>query len=918
MKLFLILIIISFNIILSNNIYRSEEGNFYAYLDNGEKVLFNPEGILINNNLISFGENYFAKYLGGQMSHKLNIYKDDIIKEDIQVYSLIKYNNIEVKLNSNKLIIKNLDNKNIYLNNIKSDINKLDKYINISIKNNILNDDFNLEYSTFINKQTFGRVNAVCTDEYGNTFITGSVIGGMDPLLKGDYHFKNSGKEDAFIQKYDENNKLVWATYLGSNADDVAFGIAVKNEALYICGSTRGHSFQSSQRVLKRYQNGNADGFVSHLNTDGKLLKSYYNGSRGYDAFTHLAIDNDNKIWVIGRTFESDAYVSPDAINSFNSGYYDFLFMGIDKSNDQIFSTYLGSEESETGDALCLVGDDYIVLGGKINNFEESSDGGRGKLYLFNKKNKSIVWEKEIGSGAFTTVQNLESKDNNEFYISGYTTDNTLATDGAFQTELKRVGQYIAKYNLQGNKVALTFINGNDDEGERTINYLKGGLHYNKTDDVLAFGGYTLSDDLPTTANAFQPKKMTDRDAFFGIINSNLSELNYLSYLGGSKIENIWDICYENKSIYLAGQSNSTDFHLSPDFIYNKEFESSYPCGFYAKFTIPRVENPCENNIFDIKDFSKIKDFNLVQNAVVYDSILRLTKSDVYQKGAIWFNNTVDLSKGFNTKFTFRISEGKDLSEPDGSLPGADGITFLIHTNSPNIIGVAGGGIGYEGIENCLAIEIDLYQNKDINYADPNGNHIACFASKNQLMPNHNSEDLIAQNINLPLIKNDNTNYTLEIDYNKNNNNLIIYLNESNATKKERLNINNFDLNELINLINNNSAYIGISAATGNSVQRQEILEWSFCGGQSTTGINNNINEYNLFPNPSISKFYLEGINKLNTIKIVDFLGNEVEFNSELINNKLEIDLLNNPKGIYLIQINNKGELIYKKVVLNK
>lgn len=917
MKLFLILIIISLNIILSNNIYRSEEGNFYAYLDNGEKVLFNPEGILINNNLISFGENYFAKYLGGQMSHKLNIYKDEIIKEDIQVYSLIKYNNIEVKLNSNKLIIKNLDNKNIYLNNIKSDNNKLNKYIDFINQDNILSDDLNLEYSSFLTKEYRSRATAICTDTEGNVYITGSAFGGMDPILKGEFNYKYAGSEDVFIQKYDKNNNIIWATYFGSSGNEGSFGIATKNNDLYVCGSIRGSEFPGERNVLQRYS-GNGDAFISQFTIEGKLIKTTYNGSTGYDSFTEIAIDKDDNVWVMGRSFSGGLYTSPDAINPNHSGFYDFILMGLTKNSDQVFSTYLGNHESETGDALCLLGDDYVLLGGKVNNSDEGSEGGRGKLYCFDKNKKQIVWEEHIGVNGFTTIQNLESKDENEFFVSGYTTDKDLATQGALYTEVKKLDYFIAKYNRNGEKVLFTYISGSNDEGEKTLEYRKGGLHYNKSEDNLSFGGYTLSTDLSTTANAFQLNKMANKDAFFGIISSNLNTINYLSYIGGSKLENIWDLCYENNSVYLVGESNSNDFHLSPDFLYNKVLESADASGFYSKFTIPKVETPCKNNIFDIKDFSKIKDFNLVQNAVVYDSILRLTKSDVYQKGAIWFNNTVDLSKGFNTKFTFRISEGKDLSEPDGSLPGADGITFLIQTNSPNIIGVAGGGIGYEGIENCLAIEIDLYQNKDINYADPNGNHIACFASKNQLMPNHNSEDLIAQNINLPIIKNDNTNYTLEIDYNKNNNNLIIYLNESNATKKERLNINNFDLNELINLINNNSAYIGISAATGNSVQRQEILEWSFCGGQSTTGINNNINEYNLFPNPSISKFYLEGINKLNTIKIVNFLGNEVEFNSELINNKLEIDLLNNPKGIYLIQINNNGELINKKVVLNK
>jgi len=916
MKL-LIILLLTFSSVFSNDIYRNEDGDFYAYLENGEKVEFTPNGILINDDKISFNENYFCKLLGGQESHILNIYKDNIIKENIQVYSLINYNGIKVKLINDKLIIDDLNNNNIYLNNIKSDINKLNKYINFNNQDNILSDNFNLEYSTFLNKETKGRATSITTDEEGNVYITGSIFGGIDPILKGEFHYKNAGAEDVFIQKFDKNNKIIWATYLGTYDNDVAFGIIVKGEDLYICGSTRGNGFPGKSNVLRRFE-GNGDGFVSQMTTDGKLIKTTYNGSPGYDSFTEMGIDNNDNLWVIGRSFNGGAYTSPDAINTIHSGYYDFLFMGISKLSDQVYSTYLGSEESETGDALCLLGDDFVVLGGKVNNTDEGSEGGRGKLYLFDKTTKSITWEKEIGTYGFTTVQNLESKDNNEFYISGYTNDKTISTSGAFQTDVNGLGQYIAKYNLIGNKLELTYIDGSSDEGVRTINYQKGGLHYNKSEDILAFGGFTNSSDLLTTNNAFQLNKMNGVDAYFGLINSNLSELNYLSYLGASKDEVVYDIRFENNSIYISGQSNSNDFHLSPDFGYSKELVSDNASAFFTKFYFSNEEKPCNNNVFNIKDFSKIKDFNLVQNAVVYDSILRLTKSDLYQKGAIWSNSIFDLTKGFNTKIKFRISEGKDLSEPDGYLPGADGIAFLIQTNSPKLIGVAGGGIGYEGLENCIAIEIDLYQNKDINYSDPNGNHIACFASKNQIIPDHNSTNLIAENTNLPIIKADNTEYVLEIDYNKSNNNLIVYLSELNQNKTEVLNIKDFKLNELINLLNNNSAFIGISAATGNSIQRQEILGWSFCGEQITTSVENNLNNYNLFPNPTLNKFYIEDINNYNEINIINYLGEEINFKSKLINGVLEIDLLNNNNGIYLIQINNNGELINNKIILNK
>jgi hypothetical protein len=57
------------------------------------------------------------------------------------------------------------------------------------------------------------------------------------------------------------------------------------------------------------------------------------------------------------------------------------------------------------------------------------------------------------------------------------------------------------------------------------------------------------------------------------------------------------------------------------------------------------------------------------------------------------------------------------MSEPhnaivDGSIPGADGICFVIHyrKDGNQSLGGEGGGLGYSGIENCLVIEFDTYR----------------------------------------------------------------------------------------------------------------------------------------------------------------------------------------------------------------
>lgn len=89
----------------------------------------------------------------------------------------------------------------------------------------------------------------------------------------------------------------------------------------------------------------------------------------------------------------------------------------------------------------------------------------------------------------------------------------------------------------------------------------------------------------------------------------------------------------------------------------------------------------------------------------------RLTPASNGQNGSVWNVNLFDLSNPFN--FNFDVFLGCN----DG---GADGIAFVLQPLSVNA-GSSGGGIGYQGINPSLAVELDNYQNS----GEPSYDHIA-------------------------------------------------------------------------------------------------------------------------------------------------------------------------------------------------
>lgn len=108
---------------------------------------------------------------------------------------------------------------------------------------------------------------------------------------------------------------------------------------------------------------------------------------------------------------------------------------------------------------------------------------------------------------------------------------------------------------------------------------------------------------------------------------------------------------------------------------------------------------------------------------------LRLTSSFARESGAMWYRRKQNVREGFDTTIKFQIANPSyrcnildDVNTYCRSR-GADGFAFVIQNESPVALGLAGRGLGYEGINNALAIEVDTYSNFDEQ--DYYENHIA-------------------------------------------------------------------------------------------------------------------------------------------------------------------------------------------------
>lgn len=111
-------------------------------------------------------------------------------------------------------------------------------------------------------------------------------------------------------------------------------------------------------------------------------------------------------------------------------------------------------------------------------------------------------------------------------------------------------------------------------------------------------------------------------------------------------------------------------------------------------------------------------DWTLVGSASRDGGKIVITPDEGEQIGAAWYSNPVDLSRDADLRF--RVYLG------DKDEEGADGLTFILAAERGGTD--AGQGLGYQGVEKSLAIEIDTYPNDGEHLgddlADPAADHV--------------------------------------------------------------------------------------------------------------------------------------------------------------------------------------------------
>jgi hypothetical protein len=408
-----------------------------------------------------------------------------------------------------------------------------------------------LIYCTYLSGNNDDEAYALALDPAGNAYVAGDTQSTDFPVTPGAYqttYKTTNGSEfgptnfSGFVAAINSTGtSLLYSTYLSGSTQTSITGISVDSAGeAYVTGLTYDADFPTTTGAFQTSPTGNVaqepTGFVTKLNATGSTLaySTYLGGSAG-DFPNAIALDANDKAYIVGNTNSFDFPTTPGAFQPANMSGDGSAFVTKLNSDGSalVYSTYLGGNLGF-----------YIALGEAINAAEAVAVDSSGDAYV---TGYAISTNFPVTPGVFQPFLNLGT---------------AVGSQNAFTT----------KFNSSGTGLVYsTYLGGNSSFGGLGGADTATGIAVDSSGNAYVTGG-TLDIDFPVTPGAYEQQNLAmsnsgDGASFVTKINSTASQILYSTYLSGSG-DQTGETCDCAKGIALdpSGNAYVAGFAVSPDF----------------------------------------------------------------------------------------------------------------------------------------------------------------------------------------------------------------------------------------------------------------------------------------------------------------------------------------------------------------
>ena len=217
-----------------------------------------------------------------------------------------------------------------------------------------------LLYSVLLGGSSNDSGAAAEVDSLGNAYVTGSTSSVDFPAVNARQP-KLKGLQNAFLTKLDPNGKILFSTFHGGSASDLASAIALDTSGnIYITGNTSSTDFPVFNPI--QLFRGATDAFVSKFTSTGVLVYSTFLGGSGNDSGAAIAVDPSGNAFITGQTSSTD-FPLKNQLQGLISGLNAFVTEINASGNSFLYSTFMGGSNDDFATAIAVdsSGDAFIT-----------------------------------------------------------------------------------------------------------------------------------------------------------------------------------------------------------------------------------------------------------------------------------------------------------------------------------------------------------------------------------------------------------------------------------------------------------------------------------------------------------------------------------------------------------------------------
>ncbi|MBI4464852.1 MAG: SBBP repeat-containing protein [Acidobacteria bacterium] len=348
-----------------------------------------------------------------------------------------------------------------------------------------------LDYSTYLGGSGGDLGFGIAVDAAGNAYVAG-ITRSLNFPTANPYQAAHSGEgdffvvNDAFVTKLDSSgSSLVYSTYLGGDADDRGYDIAVDSAGnAYVTGGTDSTNFPTAS-PLQSTLAGSSDAFVTKLNPDGSALaySTYLGGSSeeglcfacGEVAHGAIAVDSAGNAYVTGFTFSSNFPTANPFQPAHAGGSTDAFVTKLSATGAAlVYSTYLGgSNEREFGLDITVDADGQAYIAGQTFSTDfptanplQATLGGSADAFItkLDAAGSSLLYSTYLGGSGFDNGFGVAVDGHGNAYVTGSTNSSDFPTARPLQAAFGGGDRdaFLTKLNASGSPLVYsTYLGGN-------------------------------------------------------------------------------------------------------------------------------------------------------------------------------------------------------------------------------------------------------------------------------------------------------------------------------------------------------------------------------------------------------------------------------------------------------------------------